>query len=234
MNVMPSCYAPAPRGRPRSAEPLRTATGQRQARQVRRRPGGEAKAKRRWAVQCLGLGPCVHPHRSSCASSLVLPSLRMEAANDARGDRGRASPIARAGDHGRQAPSNLILAGRAPTCPTHRSPAIIDGQPRSVHVPPSRRISTSRAVRGCFPSSRCRGAVSTLLGGELIASRFAALPDVGQDSELGEHPEAVSGTADLLDPAVGDPQDGDRLGLEALLGRRGEGPGSPRCWFPTW
>jgi hypothetical protein len=36
-------------------------------------------------------------------------------------------------------------------------------------------------------------------------------------------------------PAVSDPQDGDRLALECCCAASGRGaPGSPRCWFPTW
>jgi hypothetical protein len=54
---------PAPRDQPRSAEPPRTATGQRQVRKGRRRPRGGAKPKHRWASHCLGLAPSTHPHR---------------------------------------------------------------------------------------------------------------------------------------------------------------------------
>jgi hypothetical protein len=38
-------------------------------------------------------------------------------ANEASGHRGRASPSGQAGDHRRQAPSNVVLTGHAPNVP---------------------------------------------------------------------------------------------------------------------
>jgi hypothetical protein len=55
--------------------------------------------------------------------------------NEAGGHRGRALRSGRAGDHRRQAPSNVVLTGHAPKCPKHRSAAVIHGQPRSVPMP---------------------------------------------------------------------------------------------------
>jgi hypothetical protein len=55
---------PAPRGRPRSAEPSRTATSQPPAQPDRRLREEAAKAKPRWALHHFGLAPSTHPHRA--------------------------------------------------------------------------------------------------------------------------------------------------------------------------
>jgi catechol 2,3-dioxygenase-like lactoylglutathione lyase family enzyme len=52
--------------------------------------------------------------------------------------------------------------------------------------------------------------------------RQPALPDVGEDAELGQHSQPVGGAPELRHPAVGDPQDGDRFALEVPPGWRRE------------
>jgi hypothetical protein len=82
-----------------------------------------------------------HPSRArhtdprNPTTSHRLPCTFWVLANEAGGRCGWDSPCGRAGGHRRQASSKVVLAARAPTCPKHRSPAVTNGQQRSVATP---------------------------------------------------------------------------------------------------
>jgi hypothetical protein len=66
----------------------------------------------------------------SGVTTLAVVGLRA-LANEASGHRGRASPSGRAGDHRRQAPSNVVLTGHAPNVPYA---SVGSGHPRTTTV----------------------------------------------------------------------------------------------------
>jgi hypothetical protein len=58
--------------------------------------------------------------------------------------------------HCRQARAMFALTGRAPTCPKHRSTAVIQGQQGSVRVPSELWITPYGAIRGSFQARGLR------------------------------------------------------------------------------
>jgi hypothetical protein len=77
-------------------------------------------------------------------------------ANEAGGRHERASPSGRAGDHRRQASSNVTLAGRAPACPKHRFAAVIHGQPRFKPMPSELEDQPQRSSLRVLPKLAVR------------------------------------------------------------------------------
>ena len=85
----------------------------------------------------------------SGVTTLAVVGLRA-LANEASGHRGRASPSGRAGDHRRQAPSNVFLTGHAPNVPLA---SVGSGHPRTTTV----SANALRAV-GSAGTERSKGA----------------------------------------------------------------------------
>lgn len=73
-----------------------------------------------------------NPQSLICVLRWPLPPRPLAACLRAGRHRGRASPSRRAGDQRPQASSNIASPAVPPMCPTHRSAAVIHGQPRSL------------------------------------------------------------------------------------------------------